>query len=225
MKANKSNEFLVQRMSEYCEEIPETIERFGDSLETFSTDRDYQKSVGMSIFQIGELSTHSTKEFQEKYDEIPWEKIRKIRNLVGHEYEQMDIKKVWGVAKEDIPSLLDDFKSVLADLTHEQAIKEAQSIFAEGTEIIDAKPDKSYYGAIVAFTKDYAIQEADGQAVLHKLDDLDTRNIDKENHNDSEKVLIKPKEAKFREILTGRKAEKAFLDLKRETQQKQDLGR
>ena len=46
----------VKHIALYCEDIAETIKRFGDSQENFFNDKGYQKSIAISIMQIGELS-------------------------------------------------------------------------------------------------------------------------------------------------------------------------
>ena len=46
----------VSHILRYCEEIDETIKRFGESQALFFEDLDCQKSISMSIMQIGELT-------------------------------------------------------------------------------------------------------------------------------------------------------------------------
>lgn len=46
----------IQHIKTYCEDIAETIARFGNDYNIFSFDRDYVNSVSMSMMQIGELS-------------------------------------------------------------------------------------------------------------------------------------------------------------------------
>ncbi len=45
----------IEHIKEYCEEIANTINRYGNSFDIFDEDIDYQKSVSFSILQIGEL--------------------------------------------------------------------------------------------------------------------------------------------------------------------------
>jgi 4-hydroxyphenylpyruvate dioxygenase-like putative hemolysin len=41
----------IEHIILYCEDIEETINRFGRSYEAFSTDKDYYNSVSMSVYQ------------------------------------------------------------------------------------------------------------------------------------------------------------------------------
>lgn len=50
-----SNIQRVKHIKVYCEEIAETVNRFGAEYDIFSADKDYVKSISMSIIQIGEL--------------------------------------------------------------------------------------------------------------------------------------------------------------------------
>jgi hypothetical protein len=43
----------LQHIKTYCEDIAETITRFGGDYDTFAHDKDYFKSVSMSMMQIG----------------------------------------------------------------------------------------------------------------------------------------------------------------------------
>ena len=47
---------ILLRMIEHCKRIVELRERFGDNLESFSSDLAYEEAVNMNIFQLGELS-------------------------------------------------------------------------------------------------------------------------------------------------------------------------
>ena len=97
----------IEHIRDYCIEIRETIARYGDSFETFTTDTDYQKSVSFSILQIGELSGKLSEAFRcETAGEVPWTAIRGMRNFFAHNYGSMSREIIWKTAKEDIPPLL-----------------------------------------------------------------------------------------------------------------------
>ncbi|GHV36508.1 hypothetical protein FACS1894187_11220 [Synergistales bacterium] len=107
----------------------------------------------------------------------------------------------------------------------EQAVKKTQVIYDnKAIKVVEAEKDKVYYGVIVSTTDDYAIQKihAKDMVVLHKFDDLDLRDAKEKDFDDFEKVLIRSGKTKFKEVLTGREAEKAFLDM--ENEKKQDEG-
>lgn len=65
-----------------------------------------RNAISMAEFQIGELTGHLSDDFKEQTkEEIPWKKIRGMRNIFAHDYISMDAKQIWKVAVEDIPVL------------------------------------------------------------------------------------------------------------------------
>ena len=104
---NDSDLQRIKRMRVYCSKIGESITRYGDSLDVFSSDWDYYNSVSMSIMQIGEISSSLSDEFKEQTrSQIPWGIIKAMRNMFAHDYSSMDKNTVWETATKDIPNLL-----------------------------------------------------------------------------------------------------------------------
>ena len=94
----------IQHIRDYCIEIEKTILRYGNSFEIFDSDKDYQRSVSFSIFQIGELSNGLSPEFREETAaHVQWNPIRGMRNLVAHSYGSMNRETIWLTAINDIP--------------------------------------------------------------------------------------------------------------------------
>ena len=98
----------LKKVIDYCQRIGRTVARYGNSLEQFQKDEDYQQSVSFSVLQIGELVNGLSDEFKSATQkEMPWHQIRGMRNIVVHGYGSIDLKMVWGTVKEDIPALED----------------------------------------------------------------------------------------------------------------------
>jgi len=96
---------ILERIVFYCGQIQKTAERFGNTSDAFSTDFAYQSACAMFIVQIGELAARLPEDFRKQYDRVPWQKIRGLRNLFVHEYEGLDIRRIWDVIEKDIPIL------------------------------------------------------------------------------------------------------------------------
>jgi uncharacterized protein with HEPN domain len=105
MNKNSRDFALIARIYQYCLEIEETVNRFGDSFKQFSVDKIYRNAVGMCIIQIGELAGRLSKEFITANPEIPWRSIKAMRNIIAHTYGSADIHDIWGTIKNDIPGL------------------------------------------------------------------------------------------------------------------------
>jgi len=54
---------------------------------------------------IGEAARNLSDSFQDKHFEIPWYKIKAMRNVLIHEYFGVNLKVVWDTCKNDIPAL------------------------------------------------------------------------------------------------------------------------
>lgn len=94
------------KIDDYCSQVQKTIERYGNSMETFMADIDYQQSVSFSILQIGEIANGLSEDFKKStYDRIPWRQVRGMRNVVVHGYGNINVKTLWKTATEDIPEL------------------------------------------------------------------------------------------------------------------------
>ncbi len=58
-----------------------------------------------NLSQIGELVNKLDKEYIMKYSEIPWFKIRGLRNRIVHDYEGINLKLIWEIIDKDIKML------------------------------------------------------------------------------------------------------------------------
>lgn len=104
---NRSNKDfnIISRILEYCIEIEDTVNFFGNTLERFSSDKIYRNAATMCILQIGELAGRLSQEFMIANPEIPWRSIKAMRNIVAHAYGSISIPDVWDTIKNDIPML------------------------------------------------------------------------------------------------------------------------
>ena len=57
------------------------------------------------IMIVGEAAHMVSRETQERFPQIPWLDANDMRNVVAHEYMQVDYNEVWNVATIDFPKL------------------------------------------------------------------------------------------------------------------------
>ncbi len=96
----------ISHILEYCQEIENTVARYGDSFDVFDKDLDYQRSVCFSVLQIGELVAGLSDEYKNATEKLmPWRAIKGMRNLVVHDYGNISREIVWETIKGDIPRL------------------------------------------------------------------------------------------------------------------------
>ena len=64
MKPLDRNISILEHIIAYCDQIEETIRRFGKDYDVFSTDAIYRNAAALCVLQIGELAGKLTDEFR-----------------------------------------------------------------------------------------------------------------------------------------------------------------
>ena len=105
MKEHDRDISIIEKIIKYCNQIEEAHLRFDSSFENFKNDSLYHNAVCMCLMQIGELSNHLSEDFKSTHTDIPWTAIRGMRNIVAHEYGNIDFEIVWETASIEIKEL------------------------------------------------------------------------------------------------------------------------
>ena len=91
------------------------MKRFDEDYNEFLNDAIFYNAVAMMLLQIGEHSTRVSEELSAMTaDQIPWGKLRSLRNMLAHEYEVIVTPKLWTIAINDIPVLLNQCTTLIA---------------------------------------------------------------------------------------------------------------
>lgn len=108
------------RLSEYLDRMHDAAEKASAFLvdipeEHFLSDERTQMAVIMALVLIGEaagrIMTHHP-EFATDHPEIPWSKIRGMRNFVVHDYYEVELPVIWETVRKSIPSLISELNSL-----------------------------------------------------------------------------------------------------------------
>lgn len=94
---------LLLGIVKHCDKILEKINK--TTKDQFNQDEDVIQIVCFNILQIGELVKHFDVSFTNKFNEVPWSLIARMRDKVAHGYGTIDIDIVWGTATKDISTL------------------------------------------------------------------------------------------------------------------------
>lgn len=55
---------------------------------------------------IGEAANRISTESKTKYSSLPWNEMKGMRNLLIHEYDEVDLKEIWDTVKNNLPDLI-----------------------------------------------------------------------------------------------------------------------
>jgi uncharacterized protein with HEPN domain len=62
-------------------------------------------AVLTKIIVIGEAAALVPAEVQDRHTEVPWRKLKGLRNVIVHQYDRVDVGIVWNVIHSDLPPL------------------------------------------------------------------------------------------------------------------------
>ena len=85
----------------------------GLELEHYLQNEDLRMSVERRIEIIGEAARRVSDAFKEAHAEIPWRRIIAQRNVLAHEYDEVDDRLMWRVITENIPQLAHTLEGLL----------------------------------------------------------------------------------------------------------------
>lgn len=86
------------------------------NIERFSQDKMCRYAVERQIAVLGEAAKRLSASFKEEHPDIPWEAIVAQRNVIAHEYGEIMVERVWRVATERVPELIDALETLLPRL-------------------------------------------------------------------------------------------------------------
>ena len=85
----------------------------GVTFEEFTKNQTLVKAVLYDFVVIGEATRNVPNDIQLRYPLIPWRLMGGMRNVVTHEYFQVDLSRVWETIQNDLSSLLPQLQEVI----------------------------------------------------------------------------------------------------------------
>lgn len=105
----------------YLEDILHAIESIqafvaGMSLEGFRQDDKTSSAVFRKFEIIGEAAKHIPEGIRQKYPQVPWREMARMRDRLIHGYFGIDHQEVWRTIGEELPALKSHMQEILEDL-------------------------------------------------------------------------------------------------------------
>jgi uncharacterized protein with HEPN domain len=102
------------RIQDILECITETLQRTaGIEFEDFIANRTIVKAVLYDFGIIGEAARNIPTDIQSRYPQIPWRLMGDMRNIIFHEYFQVELEIVWRTIQNNLPLLASQLQEVL----------------------------------------------------------------------------------------------------------------
>ena len=103
-----------QRVKDIIVAITE-IQQFTQDIrfEEFQSNQLLVKAVLHNFIIIGEFTRNISSELQILNSEIPWRLMGGMRNVVAHEYFQVDARRIWETSIDDLPTIIEPLRNLL----------------------------------------------------------------------------------------------------------------
>jgi uncharacterized protein with HEPN domain len=77
----------------------------GFTRDQFLTDRKTVEAVVWNLQIIGEASKNVPEEIRSVYPDLPWRDMTGLRNIIVHQYFEINLDVIWKVIQNDLPNL------------------------------------------------------------------------------------------------------------------------
>ena len=106
---------------EKLQDILEAIERIDryavQGRQAFEQNELIQTWFTQNLQIIGEASLSLSSAIRDQYPVVPWAKIIGMRNILTHNYFEIDLDIVWVAVEEELPSLKQSFEMIVRQLS------------------------------------------------------------------------------------------------------------
>jgi len=72
-----------------------------------------QSAILYQITIMGEATKRLSREFREQHPDVPWDDVARMRDVIAHQYDRLDLDIVWQVIQRNIPELLNQIMPLL----------------------------------------------------------------------------------------------------------------
>ena len=111
MRPDERDTAYLWDMLHACEEITGFAGK--TTFAGFTNDRKLVLAIERCLEIIGAAAGCVSIRFQSAHSEIPWKLLKGMRNILAHEYGQIDYEVIYSTVIHDVPALLKKLKTIL----------------------------------------------------------------------------------------------------------------
>lgn len=101
-----------------CTGISASVE--GKSFAAYCADDNLRYALERRIEILGEAAKRLSDSIRDNHPEIPWQKMVAMRNILAHEYGEVEDEIIWRVTQTHIPELTIQLQRIISALSEEE---------------------------------------------------------------------------------------------------------
>lgn len=110
----------MKRQRLYLQDMLDSMNRIanyiqGESYDTFVNHQMLVDAVVRNLEIIGEAAGKVSDELRERVPEVPWKQMKGLRNIMIHEYFEIDNSIIWNIAFMDLPKARAQIEQIIAE--------------------------------------------------------------------------------------------------------------
>ena len=118
MQPEEKDSAYLWDMLQAAKEVESMLEEY--DLSAFLGDRVLLRAIERGVEILGESARRVSTTCREDHTEIPWREIIGQRNILAHEYGQIDHELLYKTATEDIPEIIPIIQNLLPPLDEDK---------------------------------------------------------------------------------------------------------
>lgn len=91
----------------------------GVTAESLEHDQLKQDAIIRRIAIIGEAAKHITDQAKSRWPQVPYDAMYAMRNMIVHQYFDVDFEEVWKAASESVPELIAALEPIMREIEDE----------------------------------------------------------------------------------------------------------
>lgn len=106
-----------QALIDICKAIQQTLLYAQDiNQDNLQQDDEKQAAILYRLIVIGEATKRLSNDFREQFSAIPWRQMAGLRDVVIHDYDELDFDILWNVIHINLPDILPEIQAILERL-------------------------------------------------------------------------------------------------------------